>query len=184
MSAAPSTDATRPELALVGRIGRAHGLRGELVVQPETDRPERFVKLRSVYVGPTEARATTVQIESARVATAGVLVKLAGIGSRTEAETLRGQQMFIPATDLLPLPDDRIYIHDLIGLRVEDEAGTLLGEVTDVMLLPANDVYVVRSPSRGEVLVPAVESIVRSVDPVAGRVVVRPLPGLFDDDVA
>jgi 16S rRNA processing protein RimM len=162
-----------PAIAVsVGRIVAAHGLRGELKVEPLTDFPERFQRGVVLWL---EGRPRS--IEGARWQKDAVLLKLAGIDTREQAERLRGKELLLPEPGPLPAGEGVYYQHDVIGLRVETVKGEALGSVADILSTGANDVYVVRG-ERGELLLPAVEDVVREVDLVAGRLVVDLLEGL------
>jgi 16S rRNA processing protein RimM len=110
-----------------------------------------------------------------------LLLKLGGCDDRTAAELLRGMLVQVPAESAAPLESDEFYQFQIIGLAVETDTGQHLGKVVEVLETGANDVYVVRGPS-GEVLLPAVDEVVREVDPASGRMVVHLLPGLVDEE--
>lgn len=163
----------------IGEVVGAFGIRGELKVRPLTDFPERFAHTPTVYVGDQRIPHTTL---GAHLHKEMVLLQLAGIEDATAAAKLRGARLWIPAADLLPLEDDRFYLHDVIGLTVRHVNGQTLGTITDVMPSAANDIFVVRDARSGaEVLLPAVKAFVKSVDVPGGVVTVDPIPGLFDD---
>jgi len=180
------------DVVLVARIGKPHGLRGEVTVQVHTDDPQsRFVP---GAVFDTEAAPGTGVPRRLTLATARKhreiwLLGFAEIPDRTGAESLRGTRLLL---DLGAAADDEDaedteegwYEHDLVGLRVEDPAGSVLGEVTGLVTGAAQDLLEVRLADGREALVPFVEAIVPEVDPDAGRVVVDAPPGLFDLDTA
>jgi 16S rRNA processing protein RimM len=177
-SAAPSPP--EPEWLLIGRVIGPFGIRGELKVWPETDFPERFAQTPALYLGADHA---PYAVAGARLGHPHVIVRLAQISDASAAERLRGLPVYVPVAQAVPLPPDRFYQHDLIGLRAEHADGTPLGPITDVYTGPGNDVFVVRAARTGrEVLVPAVKEMIVRVDLAAGVVVMRPIPGLFDDD--
>jgi 16S rRNA processing protein RimM len=164
---------------LVGRVGRAHGVRGDVVIDVRTDEPER-------RFAPGTAFATSrgpLTVASSRWHGQRLLVAFTEVTSRTAAEELRGAELRITvAADLRPDDPEEFYDHHLVGLKAENEAGQSLGEVSDVLHLPAQDVLVVRRDSR-DVLVPFVTDIVSVVDLDAGRVVIVEQPGLLDDAI-
>ena len=101
------------------------------------------------------------------------------IPDRTAAEKLRGLDVEVPRSEAHPLPRGQFYWHEVIGLAVEDaRTGEQLGTVRDIIETGANDVYVVQG-ARGEILVPAIKSVVKQIDPPAGRMLIEPLPGLL-----
>lgn len=182
--AAGEPSANPDELLLVGRVIKAHGVRGEVKVAPETDDPARFEAFEQVYLGrvPERARARAVEGVRHQQTKHGplVLLKIAGVDDRTVAEQLRRQGVYAAEGDLPPLEENEAFIHDLIGLEVVNEAGEGLGTVETVVKAPAHDVFVVAREAASEpAMVPAVEEFVREVDLENNRLVVRPIKGLF-----
>jgi 16S rRNA processing protein RimM len=155
-----------PTLVRVGYVRRAIGLRGELALEPLTDRPERFRAGLTVRIG-----GTAYEIAGVRRTARGVAVKLAGVDDRARADQLRGAYLEVDAGDAEPLPPGSYYHWQLIGLEVFSTTGGKIGDLVDVLAYPANDVYVVRADGQ-ETLVPAVKEIVREIDVDAGRMVV------------
>ncbi|MET9021214.1 ribosome maturation factor RimM [Actinopolymorpha sp. NPDC004070] len=170
---------------LVGRIGRAHGLRGEVAVQVRTDAPEeRFVPGASFTTDKGELRIAAVRWSSGRL-----LVCFDGVRDRTAAEGLRGTDLVaVVSDDERPDDPDEFYDHQLVGLAALTVAGEIVGEVTEVVHLPMQDLLAVRTPDAGEVLVPFVAAIVPEVDLENRRILIDPPPGLLgeleDDDVS
>jgi 16S rRNA processing protein RimM len=166
---------------VVGRIGRAHGIRGQVVVAIRTDSPhERFAVGATFTTEPEGAGPLTVR--SVHSAGGRWVVGFEGITDRTAAEGLRS--MLLQADiDPAELPDelDEWYDHQLVGLRAELTDGTAVGEVTQVLHLYGQDLLAVARPDGGEVLVPFVAAIVPDVDLGAGRVVLDPPGGLLDE---
>ena len=163
----------------VGAIVGAFGIRGDLKIQPLTDFPERFERTATLYLG--DAR-TPHKVESARLHKRLVVTHLSGIDTANDAERLRGVEVYIPESELAPLPEDSYYLHDLIGLRVEHVNGTPVGAIEDVVGTAGNDLFLIRTPAGAEVLLPAVKEFVKAVDLAQGVVRVAPIPGLFDDN--
>jgi 16S rRNA processing protein RimM len=166
----------RKSYLAVGQIVGPHGIRGEVKVQPMTDFPERFKAGTTVFLGEGagEVDARPIEIVSSRPNLDQVLVLFAGIKDRTAAEALRWQYVLIPEDEAMPLGEHENYLHDLIGLSVVTTDGQALGKLTEVVLTPANDVYVVRG-EQGEVLVPATREVVAKVD-LAARTMTVALP--------
>lgn len=156
------------EYLLIGEITRPQGVRGEMRVRPYTDDPMRFEDLDEVYVkrgGKYEARGITfVRLNSDDV----VIIRMDGVGDANAVEALRGEKLYVDREHAVELPEDADFIVDLIGCRVTDDEGNDYGKITDVMQPGGNDVYVI-SGKRGEVLVPALKSVVISVDTKAGE---------------
>jgi 16S rRNA processing protein RimM len=167
---------------VVGRIGRPHGLRGDVTVHVHTDDPDlRFAAGSALATEPAAAGPLTVV--SSRWHSGRLLVTFAGYGDRTSAETLRGTLLVMDSAALGPTADpDEFHDHELIGLDVRTLAGDPVGVVTDV-LHQGQDMLVVE-PEEGcqgrQILVPFVAAIVPEVDVGAGRLVIDPPPGLLD----
>jgi 16S rRNA processing protein RimM len=163
------------EQVIVGTVGRAHGLRGEVTVRPRTDSVEdRFAVGAAVAAGGRTLTVATQSWQQGRL-----VVRFAGVADRTAAEALRGLDLWAEGADD---PTDADEFHDtaLIGLAAVDPSGRPLGEVVAVQHHPAQDLLVVRTAA-GERLVPFVETLVPEVDVAAGRVVIDPIPGLMDE---
>jgi 16S rRNA processing protein RimM len=169
------TAAERPRWVAVGRVTRAHGVKGEVAVLPLSEVEARFAPGSRVFVGEGEDRPLTVR--RARPHRGRLLVFFEEVRSRTVAEELRGQYLFVPAEWAPALPEGTFWAHELVGCEVTTEAGRSLGRIREVIHTPANDVWVAEG-ERGEVLVPAIRDVVASVDVAARRVVVREVPGL------
>lgn len=173
---------------LVARIGKPHGLRGEVTVQTHTDDPESRYAPGTVFV--TQAKAGTGVPRQLVLATARKhreiwLLGFAEIPDRTGAESLRGTQLFLDLDETADdegADDDGYYEHDLVGLAVHDPSGTVLGTVTGLAIGAVQDLLEVRLTDRRDVLVPFVEAIVTEVDTEAGHIVVDAPDGLFDLD--
>src|SRR6195952_505454 len=164
----------------VGRIGRAHGIRGEVTVTPLTDDPAARFAVGNALQTDSATRPVLV-VSGARQSGPVQVVAFEGIVDRNTAELLRGIHLLVDA-ESLPEPDDEdeFYDHQLVGLAVHHSNGDLLGEVVDVMHPPAAPVLVVRRGDDTEELVPFVRAIVPEVDVASGRLVVDPPDGMFE----
>lgn len=171
-------------LLLVGRVWRAHGVKGEFKVIPETDDPDRLADLRTVYVGPTAESARPHEVQAIRYQPTSrgliVVLKLAGIDSREAADEIRKIGIFALEDDLPPLGEDEYFLHDLVGLRVYTDQGVEIGEVGEVMEFPAHEVLVVDRRDGGSAMIPAVPEFIETIDLDAGRIVIRPIEGLIE----
>lgn len=166
------------EWITVGVVAAAHGVRGEVRIFPTTDFPKRLLGLGEAHLLGSSGRRP-VRVEGARPHARGLFVmKLSGVDDRDAAEALRGAELQVRREEAMPLPEGRYYVFELIGCRVEEVDGTEIGRLVDVITTAANDVYVVQSSERGEILIPAVRQVVRSVLPDEGRIVVDLPPGL------
>ena len=165
----------------VGHIIGVHGLHGELKVELYTDFPERFAAGVKIFLG---SELEEVTIRQVRPHKGHLLLMLNGIDERTAAEALRGLWLFVDEADAIELEEGEYWIHDIIGLQVETEEGSVLGQVTDVLPTGANDVYIIR-PAQGvnrdqEILLPAIADVILAVDVAAGTIQVRVPDGLID----
>jgi 16S rRNA processing protein RimM len=165
---------SEPAFLAIGRILRPHGVRGEVRVEIHTDFPERFGVYRQVYVG---AGHKAYQIERHRFHGGRVLLKFREVVDRTAAEELREQWVYIAVEDAVPLAEGEVYLHDMLGLRVETVEGEELGEVTDIIETGANPVYVVRG-LQGEILIPDIPEVIEAIDLERGELIVRLIEGL------
>jgi 16S rRNA processing protein RimM len=163
---------------VVGRIGRPHGVHGEVTVEVRTDDPEaRFSPGASLATDPPQAGPLV--IEGARWHNSILLLSFAGVAGREGAEELRGTMLVIDSADVPPPDDpDEFHDHQLIGLTVVTVRGEVVGEVAEVRH-HGQDLLVIRRGS-GEVLVPFVKALVPEVDLPGGRLVVDAPPGLLD----
>lgn len=163
----------------VGRIGRAHGVRGEVSVDVSTDDPgARFVPGSSLATDRPGLGPLTV--ESVRPHAGRLLVRFAGVADRTAAEALRGALLLVDAADIPPIDDpDEFHDQQLIGLRAVTVAGVEIGEVVDVEH-PGQDLLVINRGDRDDALVPFVRALVPEVDVPGGRIVIDPPPGLLE----
>ena len=171
---------------IVGRIGRPHGIRGEVVVGVRTDEPDlRFVVGAAVDVSAnaddeTPADSTQLTIASRRWHSGQLLVAFDGVIDRTVAGELTGSWLSVDSSQLPETHDpDEFRDHELIGLRVRTPDGEHVGVVTDV-LHHGQDLLVVQRAPGQEHLVPFVKAIVPEVDVAAGVLVIDPPPGLLD----
>lgn len=161
-----------------GQIVGTHGIRGEVRVQPWCDSPEVLSELNVLYYD--EGR-TPLKV-AARPHKNVALVKIEGVNTVQAAAALRGRILYLDRGDL-KLNEGTYFIQDLIGLRVVDaDSGEEYGTLTDVSPTGANDVYHVRT-EKGEVLVPAVPSMIIETDVDGGIMKIRPIKGLFDDEI-
>lgn len=165
----------------MARIGRPQGLRGEVSVEVRTDEPERrFVVGSRLRTDP--ASAGPLELTSVRDQSGRTILGFASVTDRTTAEGLRGVLLVVDVdVEADAAGEDEWYDAQLVGLTALDTAGSELGVVSRVDHLPAQDLLAVRTPDGREVLVPFVGALVPTVDVGAGRVVIDPPGGLFDD---
>ncbi|MCC6496548.1 MAG: ribosome maturation factor RimM [Propionibacteriaceae bacterium] len=163
------------EQLIVGTIGRAHGLRGQVTVRPRTDSiAERFAPGAVLQAGGRSLTVAAFNLQQGRL-----VVAFTEVTDRSAAEDLRGLDLTaIGVPDALEA--DEYHDTELIGLAAVDPAGNSLGDVVAVHHNPTQDLLVLRTPG-GERLVPFVTYLVPEVDPAAGRVVINPIPGLLTE---
>lgn len=177
-------DVAPTAMVQIGFVFRAHGMEGELKVNPEhTDDPARFEELNTVYIGQSPRQVTAHQISSVRYHETKrgttVILGLADVETRSDAERIAKLHVFAHE-DNLELAENEVFIHDLVGLTVVTERGDELGTVANYMEMPAQDVFVVRRPDHEEAMIPAVEDFVVNIDVDGGQLVVRPIEGLIE----
>ena len=172
---------------LIGEIVATQGNKGEVRVLPHTDFPERFMKMDQVLLFRKTSSEPDLElrIEHVWMHKGFVILKLAGIDTMNQAQSLKGMQIKIDRKDVVPLPSGRHYIFDLIGLKVVTTQGKTIGVVTDVLQTSgANDIYVDK-PELGitkqkEILIPVIYDVVVSVDLEQQQIVINLLDGLLD----
>ncbi|MFN3201881.1 MAG: ribosome maturation factor RimM [Bradymonadia bacterium] len=166
---------------LVGRLGRPHGVRGELRLWPLNRETELLSPGREIQVGTGRTPSQTLTLSAVRHDSKGPVVRLDEITDRNGAEALTGLKWF-ERRDAFPEPEaDEIYVVDLIGMQVLTEGGEAVGRLSDVWQHGAHDTYVVKSGPR-EHLIPAVDEFVVRVDTEARQIIIRPVEGLLSED--
>lgn len=156
---------------VVGRLRRTHGVTGEIVMSVVTDFPERLRPGKTLYVGEAHE---PVKLLGVRAHDRDLIVRFAGFDTPEEVGRLRNMDVFVEVSELPRLPEGQYYHHQLLGLVAVDEAGTRLGELTDILETGANDVYVVKNPDGKELLLPAIEEVILDVDLEKREIRVRP----------
>ena len=155
-----------PALLEIGHIARPHGILGEVKLQTA---PEYFAALEGVRKIYLDDSSSAKRIKGRRVHQGALLLKLEGVNTRNDAETLRGMRVSIRVRELPELPDGEYYSHQLVGLHVFEVAGNEIGIVSEVLATGSNDVYIVKAAAGGELLLPAIESVIREIDLEHGR---------------
>jgi 16S rRNA processing protein RimM len=179
---------TTPAFIIVGRVRKAHGVRGEVVVEPITDAPDAiFASGRRVFAGTVSGDLSPgraeLHVATSRPFNDGFLVAFAEIPDRTIAETWRGRYLLVPADEVPALDDEEVYVHELPGMRVELETGEVIGTVDATYELPQGLAIDVRrsAPRDGETLLLLFdERTIASVDRETRRIVVTPPEGLLE----
>ena len=163
------------DMVAIGRVVKPQGRRGEVVVEPFSDRPDRFPSLRQVHVAGAGGTARTIEVDSIWPHKGRFVLKLRGVDSIGDAETLRGLEVRIGEEELAALPEGSYYHHQLKGLEVVDESGAPLGTVHEILETGGEAPVLSVRKLGAETLIPLAEAFVRNVDLAGGRiVVVRP----------
>ena len=174
-----------PAYVIVGRIRKSHGVQGDVVVEPITDAPAAvFAAGRRVFAGTPEgelaAGVPPLHVERSRAVAGGaLLVRFDAIAGRAQADLWRGRYLLIPADEVEPPKDGELFLHELVGMRVELSSGEPVGEVLEVFELPQGLVVDV-SWRGGSVMLPLGENFVRGVDRAGRRLVVDLPDGMLE----
>lgn len=168
---------TEPRFLVIGKILRAHGVRGEVRVLLHTDLPERFTWLKEVYVGERDPKP--IAVEGVRFHKEFVLLKLVGYDFRDQIDAIKGELLQVPIEDAIPLEEDEYFLFQLVGLDVYTDEDEYLGKLKDVIETGANNVFVVQSEGKKDILLPDTEEVVTDIDFENGRLTVHLLPGLL-----
>lgn len=167
------------DLLQVGIITSTHGVRGEVKVYPTTDDPRRFRRLKEVVLD-TGREKINLEIEGVKFFKQFVILKFKGLDNINDIEKYRQKSLYVTRKNAVRLQRDEYFIADLIGLKVQDENGTELGTVKDVIETGANDVYEVEMADGRSLLLPAIKQCILNVDVENGMMQVHVLEGLLD----
>lgn len=167
------------DLLQVGIITSTHGVRGEVKVYPTTDDPRRFRRLKEVVLD-TGREKLNLEIEGVKFFKQFVILKFKGLDNINDIEKYRQKSLYVTRKNAVRLQRDEYFIADLIGLKVQDEDGTQLGTVKDVIETGANDVYEVEMADGRSLLLPAIKQCILNVDVENGMMQVHVLEGLLD----
>lgn len=162
----------------IGKITKTRGLKGEVVISPLTDDPERFFLLKEVWISGKEG-SKIFQIEKVKKFKEKILLKFQGIDSPEAVKPLVNSFLEIQKESLPPLPQNRYYVFDIVGLEVLTTQGKKIGVIKDVISLPANDVYTVSSGTK-EYNIPATKEVVKKIDLHKKIMIIEPLEGLLE----
>ncbi|MGE5222336.1 MAG: ribosome maturation factor RimM [Omnitrophica WOR_2 bacterium] len=175
-NAAGSPPSGEPAFLAVGKLRRPHGVHGEMLMEVLTDFPERLKKGATLYIGDEHQ---PLKLASLRWHNQGMLVTFRGVDTPENAGELRNLIAYVQSKDRPPLDEGEYYHHQLLGLKVYDEEGAILGEVTQILETGANDVLVVQPESGAEILLPALDSVILEVNLEEAKMRVHVLPGLI-----
>lgn len=163
----------------VGVISSTHGVKGEVKVFPTTDDPARFLDLKKVILD-TKKEQIDLEITGVKFFKNQVILKFKGYDNINDIEKYKGMDLLISREDAVPLGENENFIIDLIDMTVVTDTGETLGTLVDVMQTGANDVYIVETPQKKEVLLPAIKDCILDVNVEEKRMLVHVLEGLLD----
>ena len=166
-------------LLVVGRIGRAHGVRGDLFVEPFTDSPdERFAAGQTLMMSNDQS----LTVATSKWHSGRLVVHFVGVDDRTAAEGLKGTELTMDVDPQeQPQDPDEYYDHQLVGLKVILTNGDAIGVVSEMVHLPSQDLVIVKRDGLPEAMIPFVNEMVPTVDIVAGTITITPPPGLLNE---
>lgn len=167
------------EFLAIGRLQKPHGLNGELQMGVMTDFPERIKKGKKVYIGENHQEVT---IKNTRHHNVGLLITFQEFSHRDEVEHIRNWYVYVRIDELPKLPRGEYYQHQLYGLQVETEDGLQLGTLTEIIETGANNVYVITSDDKPDVLLPSTHEVILNIDLKNKTILVHLLPGLLPED--
>ena len=166
-----SPQSGEPVYLMIGKMRRSHGIHGEMQMEVITEFPQTIKPGKNVFIGDEKREHT---IATSRPAAKFLIVSLEGFPTRESVDGFKNEYVYIKAENLAALPPGRLYQHEVIGMQVMDEDGGILGEVVDILVTGANDVYVVRGQCGEELLLPAIKSVILSMDRESKTMIVRP----------
>ncbi len=172
-----SSSADEPVFVVVGKFRKPHGIRGEIRMTVLTDFPELLSPGKKIYVGQRYQEFTIKQL---RWHGGDMLIALEELPDRTAVEIFRNVMVSLKSEDLPDLPEGEFFIHQLVGLRVDTDQGEHLGRLKEILLTGANDVYLVETPEEKQILLPAIDDVVREIDLEKGIIRVHLIDGLLD----
>lgn len=167
------------EYLVVGKILSSWGIKGQIKVEPLTDDPKRFTKLKEVFIEFADETVSYRVLSVLFINQYFPVLKLEGINSVEEANKLRRCYIKIYRKDAVKLPKNRYFICDIIGLCVFDEQGGSIGTIVDVFQTGANDVYVIKNKDKTEILIPAIKEVIKEIDIKNGYMTIRLLEGMI-----
>ena len=162
----------------IGQIVNTFGIKGMVKVKPFTDDIRRFDELKTVYVEKNSTK-TEYEIEEVKYHKDMVLIKFKGIDKVEQAEMLRNSYLTVSRDSVEKLEEGRYYIVDLLGLEVYTDEQTLLGTLEDIFNTGSNDIYVVKDKQGKQILLPAIQDVIKQIDIENKKIIVHLLPGLI-----
>lgn len=166
------------DFVVVGRLGKPHGLKGEIELYVLTDFPDRFQPGANFFIRPPLPENNEIKIDAVRKKQPKLIIKINGIDDRLRAESLKGRELVIPQSETVLLPEDAYWHYQLIGLKVITVDGRELGIINEIISSVANDIYVVGNGT--EYLIPATGEVIKEINLADKEMIINPLPGLLD----
>lgn len=166
-------------LLLMGKVVRPHGLEGVLRIKSYAQSEESFLKAKTVFLKVSSGETIEYGVSSVRPHKKIYLMKLKGLSSLEEAEKYRGAEILVSEDTLSRESDEEYFWHELIGLRVYLSGGEYIGTIEQILPTGANDIFVVRE-GKNEVLIPAIDEVVKGIDLSNGRMMITEMEGLLD----
>ena len=161
----------------IGQIVNTFGIKGMVKVKPFTDNIERFSNLEKIYI-KNKSGQTEYKIQEVKYHKNMVLIKFEGIENPEQADLLRNSYLIVDRETEEPLESGRYYIVDMIGLDVFTDDNEYLGKLEDIYNTGSNDIYVVKNELGKQVLLPAIEDVIKNIDMDNKKVIVHLIPGL------
>jgi 16S rRNA processing protein RimM len=163
---------SEPDFLAAGKLRKPHGLNGEMWIEVLTDYPELFDQGIPVFMGES---FNEIIIKSFRMAGKLGLVRFEGFETPESLRSFNNAYLYFDSKDLPALQEEEYFHHELIGLEVRDEDGTVIGTLTEILVTGANDVYVVTSiEGKKELLIPAIKSVVKKIDIESRQMIISP----------
>ncbi len=159
-----------PVFLAVGKLQRTHGVKGEIIMEVLTDFPDKITPGMNLFIG---SRHKEYQVASVRPSAEKMLISFSGLTDCDQVSILRNQLVYIKTADANQLPEGEFYHHEIVGMQVVDENGQPIGSIQEILVTGANDVYVVFDEDGKEILLPAIRSVVLSINKQSKRMVVR-----------
>ncbi len=167
---------SKNQYLVIAKIVAVRGLKGQVKAKIITDFPERFALLKNVYIGE---ELVPYFVDKTSVVENMVYIKFKGCDSVEKATALIGKNVFVSKEDAIKLPEDWYFWDDILGMKVFTTDNQYIGIVSEILDLPANHVYIVQADS-GEVLIPAIEDVIKSIDINNSIMIIQPIAGLLD----
>jgi len=167
------------EKVAIGKILRARGVKGELLITPLTEDLKRFTQVEKVFISDSKGKEVVYRIRGSRIFRGKVLLQLEKIENKEKADSLKGRYLEIEKKDLPPASEGSYYVFDLVGCQVLSLRGEGMGEVKEVLFFPANDILVLRKGKK-EYYIPFIKDVVKKIDPKEKLILIEPLSGLLE----